>query len=423
MQFATLMRIHPAAWLALPLILMSSVYAASYQPATTDPYSIALSAAGTVTLGLIAPVCAALGAWEAGRLQRAEWWTLPHVRSPLIVAAWALAPILVVGFLAVLSSLMLQLWRAGLIIPDPRLLGVALVVIAGHASAGFAIGIKLPVVLAAPGVLIASYLWMAFPRAMEPLWLRHLTGSLEACCLLHDDLAGSAVMGAGVLALGLLVASGNLIALGWRVRAIGISVATIATGSFLGVLLVSGLGAAPTVARDASELVCHRSVSIRICVWPEHAGRLGEVEDVLNDAAARWRAEGFAVPTTFTERDRAELTQGESNFGFSLASTSADILHGAAYGLLPPWPSCADVGPYPGAIAIQPVHAWFDATAGMERTDLIQRFPATGLTGEPSPLEIVEALTRASGEARAEWLATNLAALGRCDLDPVLLPS
>lgn len=421
MRLATILRVHPAAWLCPALVVLSAVYAVAYQPAASEPYSVALTAGGSVVIGFLAPVCAALAAWEAGRLRRAGWWEMPHVRPPLAIAVLAMWPVIVSGLVAVSTSIIVQLVRAETLVPDLRILAVCVVVISAHALAGFAVGLKVPVVIAVPGVLIGSYLWMAFPRAMEPLWIRHLTGSLEACCLLQHDLAISAAIGAALVAGGLAIAAGIVIAAGWRIRPVGAALSALAVASFAGVSLVMGLGAEPAVARNPSELVCRSSQAVAVCVWPEHQGRIDEVLAIATTAAENWREAGIAIPTTFTEAD-GPLQAGERSFGFSEESTPTDILHSLAYALLPVWPACAEMGPYPGSAAIDPVHAWFDATAGMSARELTQRFPASTSPGRPSPTEIVAELMATSEQAQQEWLATNLAALERCDVEPELRP-
>lgn len=423
MRLRTVLRVQPAVWLGLPLIVLSAIYALGYQPATEDPYGVSLTAAGTVTLGFVAPVCAALAAWEGGRLRRADWWSLPHVRPLAAVAGALLAPVIVAGLLAVLAAIIVEFAKSSLLaIPDLRLVLLSLLVITGHAMVGFAVGLRVPVVVAAPSVLVASYLWMAFPRAMEPLWLRHLNGSLSSCCLPQDDLALSALVAAMLVALGMALAGAVLIAQHgrWRNLVIGIGVLVASFG--LASPLVADLGPDPVVARNADELVCRESGGMTVCVWPEHAERLDEVVGIATRAVERWRAVGLSVPSKYSEARVTDADAETSGFGFSRQSSQADILHTLAYGLLPALPTCAETGAYPGFDARDPIHAWYDATGGMSKADLEQRFPPSGVPGDPSPLEILNLLTAATPEARAAWLADNLAAAASCDRQPQLLP-
>jgi hypothetical protein len=85
-------------------------------------------------------VIAALAAWEGGRLRRAEWWSLPHVRPLAAVAGSLLAPVILP-----------DCWRSS---PDHRrvrderparlpLVVLSLLVISGHAMVGFAVGLRI----------------------------------------------------------------------------------------------------------------------------------------------------------------------------------------------------------------------------------------------------------------------------------------
>jgi hypothetical protein len=236
-------------------------------------------------------------------------------------------------------------------------------------------------------------------------------------------LAPNAAAGAVIVALGLLITGGILIGEGWRLRPTAISLGIITAALLGGATLVADLGPDPVVARDPSQLACRANAKLMVCVWPEHGTRLNEVAEIATQAVDGWRAEGISVPTIFTEAVSPQLRRGEASFGFSLRASHSDIQHALAYGLLPPWPACADVGSFPGIDAQVYVHAWLDATAGMATDELSQRFSASSRPGEPTALEAVQALRDASPEVRTKWLTANLAVLERCDLEPQPLPS
>ena len=52
---------------------------------------------------------------------------------------------------------------------------------------GFAPGILLPVPVAIPVGILLPFVWFAFVPAMEPVWLRHITGMFRDCCGLSED--------------------------------------------------------------------------------------------------------------------------------------------------------------------------------------------------------------------------------------------
>lgn len=415
MPWRAMLRTSPAVWLALPIMALAGLYTFGYSPATTDPYPLAHTSAGAVVLGFVAPICAAISAWESGRLQRAGLWRLPHARAPLVVAARALLLPVVVGMLAVLTAAEAQLLGAGLVWPDLRILGVAAIVIASHALLGFAVGTWLPVVVAAPTVLLVGYLWMALPRAFEPLWVRHLNGSYASCCTLQSDLAPGALLAVALVCAGFVGAAYLLLhrqQAAWQPAA---AAAALTVGLVVGAVPIAGLGPDPTVARSEQALVC-RGEQPEVCVWPEHTARLPEVLELASQAHDAWRSTGLAVPRTFSEGLGADVL----SFGFSLEAGDPDVLHSMAFGMLPPLPACASQIGYPAAGALEYVHAWLDASAGMADAELQLRFQAAQPPGWPPVLEFVAELRTRSPEVQRRWAEANLHVLGDCESQPML---
>ncbi len=422
MPIRSVLRVSAGSWLALPIILLAALFSLAHQPATADPYAIARSAAGTITLAFVAPICAALGAWEGARFRRAAWWALPHVRSRAAIAAWSTAPVILAGSIAVAVASIVQLTRAGLFVPDARLLALTVAVISAHTLLGFAAGLWVPVVIAAPAALILSFLWMAFPAAMDPLWLRHLNGSLSTCCGLQQDLAPAAVIAAFLVAAGMVAAAFLLVTQqAWSWVRGALSVVPLAIAVAAGSVIASPLGPDPAVARDASALVCATDRSgVEVCVWREHAGRLGEVLGIAADAVAAWDASGIPTPRRFTELEPA--SRSERAFGFSLESTKADIVGSLAYSILPPWPSCANAGPYPSARVLDELYAWFAAVGGMSERDLVRRFDVAAPPGSQTPLAVVRALRSRPPAVQRQWVNGNLEATRNCLDTPVDVP-
>lgn len=423
MPVRSVLRVNVGSLLALPMILLAMLYSLKYGPSTSDPYAVALSAAGTVTIAFVAPICAALGAWEGARFRRAGWWSLPHVRSRAVIAASSAAPVIVAGSIAVAAASELQLVRAGLFVPDVRLLALTIVVIAAHTLLGFAAGLWAPVVVAAPAALVVSFLWMAFPAAMDPLWLRHLNGSLSTCCMVQQDLALSAVAAAALVASGMIAAALVLIVQqAWhRGRAV-ISILPILVAFVAGSVIASPLGPDPAVARAAAALVCSTDpTGVEVCVWPEHARRLDEVRRVAVRAVTKWDAAGIPAPRRFSELEPANAA--DPAFGFSLRSTEADIISALAYSLLPPWPSCAETGPYPSAWARDQLYAWFAATAGMSEPELVLRFDVPAPPGEQSPIAVARALRSRPLADQRLWALSNLEAARGCQAAPLDVPA
>jgi len=437
MRLRTIIRTNPGAWLLIPLTLLAVLYARGFVAGKLgDAYAPAVSSAGLAALGFIGPLCAALGAREAGRLRRARWWSAPHVRHPVAIVVQSQAPIIIAGSVALLAGAAVDLLTAGVTAPDPRPLVVGLAVVAAHTLAGAALGRWLPPAVAPPAALLASFAWMVLPRVLEPLWLRHLNGlSLELCCATWTDLAPGAILGSLAVAGGMIVGSLALLSarqFDWMVAAKG--GLTLAAGLFVGVLLVAPLGTYPTVPRDQSSLECAGAeTEPLVCLWPEHRDQLPVAAAAARRAIASWRAIGLSVPLTVREGSPDIATPGELRIAISSASQPANILEALAYGMLPPWPACAETSPFPGADAADYVRAWLLATAGMPPDELATRFPDPAPVdpalfpdagGQPAPsvLSIITRVRALAAGRQLTWMTENLAALSTCNRAPEITP-
>mgnify|MGYP001773507867 CR=1 FL=1 len=415
MELETRLRISPVVWLA-PFLIPFVMWYTARLPGTSEPYPLALTAEGAFVVFLVAPVCAACAAWEGGRLRRARWVELPHVRSPLMVAGEALLPVYIVGFLAVLAAVMTELLGMGVLaLPDLRVIAITFAIIAAHALLGFAIGLHTPPVVAVPTMLLATYSWLALPHALEPPWLRHLNGAGTwlACCSLATDLAPQVSTAIVVVAIGIASSAILLLRRPIQTYRYALAIAPIVVAFVVGASLVRGFDRDPGVARASSLLMCVPGRP-QVCVWPEHRSRLQEVSEIAASAAKRWQEVGIAVPDTFTEGSTS--SPNERRFGFSLASQRSDIIGSLAYSLLPPGQDCTfdKPPPYPGApYAEDYLLAWFATTAGMSQTDLASHI-------NPDVLATVVQIQSLPSERQRAWLEQNVAAMRACDWPPQL---
>lgn len=418
MPVKTILRTNSGSWMALPLMVLAVAFAMGYMPATGDGYPIAIASSAMISLVFVAPICGALGAWEAARFRRALWWGLPHARPQLVIALFAVGPVILAGSIAGIAAMSAKLVAEGYfglgLIPDLRLVVVTVAVIASHAMVGFAIGLWVPIVVAAPGVLIASFIWMAFSAATEPLWLRHLNGSLATCCLVQYDLAPNAVGAALVFAIGLMLGAAILI-VQERARPgrSAIAIVPFAAASLVAASLAGSLGPDPVVARDETGLVCAGEPgSVEVCVWPEHATRLDETVGIAVRAIHSWKKARIEAPSRLTEGKGGD-GKGLS-FGLSLGSTEADIIGSLAYALLPGMPECAATGPYPAAEIRDELYAWYASLAGMSDEELDSRLGSRDGSGR-GPRGTVAVLRQRSAEVQFTWVRGAIAAVSSCD--------
>ncbi len=415
MRRLTMLRISPLIWISPLLVWPAWMFVTSMASLQLDPYPLTLTAAGTAALLIVAPVCAAGGAWEGGRLRRAGWFTLPHVRTPLTVAITALLPTLLVGSLITFGIIGIRLVIGGVLLPDIRMIITTLVILTTHTLLGFAIGVRMPVVVSVPLVFLVDFFALGLPLTLDPLWLRHLTGIWPSCCLIGADLAPAALLGALVFTGGLAVTAGLLLHPHLTAFRLALALLPAIIGAGAGVQFVRGFGPDPTIARDPALLVCSTGQP-RVCVWPEHQPRLEEVAAIAASAGAAWQQAGIAVPDEFSEGQPGSPTV--RGFGFSMRSDHYTILNALAYSLLPPWPECAfsGISPYLGAPAEGYVLAWLNTIAGMPPEQLAGRF-------SPDQLQVVATVRALPLERQQAWLERNLVALEQCNIPPQLEPA
>lgn len=160
------------------------------------------TAKGTATLGFVAPFIAACAAWEGSRLRGARLWQAPSVRSWAAIAFWSLLPIVLTGLLGVLVAITVALVRSSAGLPDLRFIALTVLDLAAYTVAGFAAGLLMPFAVAGPLTIAVPFIWLGFVSAIDPPWLRHLTGMLRDCCLLPSDLAWRAVLASAIVNVG-----------------------------------------------------------------------------------------------------------------------------------------------------------------------------------------------------------------------------
>ncbi|MEP7360764.1 MAG: hypothetical protein ABI744_04210 [Chloroflexota bacterium] len=425
-RIRTAIRMYPAVWLAPMLIVLCIWYArAMVFRSDPDPYLPSLSAQPMSTQGLVAPILAALAAWESARLRRGGIWQMSIVRRRIAVVAWPLVIIWAVGFVAVASGVVAVLVAKGFLIPDPRPLAVAGLVLGAHTLAGFAFGLLLPIVVAAPVAMAVSLLWQVMPRAIEPLWTHLLTSQqLETCCAVDTDIGVAALAAPALVALGVAVAAAIVIA-GKRTPATAaLTVAALAAGLVSASVIASSEPRGDVgVARNEAVLQCSGAVP-EVCLWPEHASRLSEVSGIVRAAATAWTGIGVQVPTRFDEAFAGAVRPGTLHFRLWLGASRDHVIDSISYEMVPGYIDCP--GAYMAAGAFDPLRAWYAATAGMSAEALGEEFGSLRAYSEDFDIEVlalVDDIRSQSPDRQREWVERNTWALGACDRSPDLRPA
>lgn len=418
-RLRTAVRVMPALWLAIPISIFAGYYATLLY--SSDGYAVGATAAGTGTLPFVGAFCAAVAAWEGSRLRRARLWTAPSVRSRATITFWSLLPVVLVGLFAVLVAIAVQLVRSAAGLPDLRLIAMTALDLVAFSVAGFAAGLLLPFAVAGPLAIVASFIWFGFVPAIQPVWLRHLTGMFRDCCGLQQDLAPRAVIASSIVDLGIIGAAALLVAgPALLARRIGGALATLAVTGVAGVLLVGGMTYAPVVPRAAALLECRTDGDVTVCTWPEHRARAAEMAGIVARVRAGWQQAGIDAPSVFTEADPAVAPAGALVIGFVGSSYNEDdIIRVLGRGMLPAWPDCP--GGAAGGIAFDYLEAWYAATGGMTPDALREGYADAGQSDYLKVLTAVDQLDAATPDIRRAWVSRVEEVTQTCDEWPLNL--
>lgn len=402
-RLRTVLRVSPAIWLAVPICILAALYMTLVYP--SDGYAVAASAAGTQTLPFIAGFVTATAAWEGSRLRRGRVWAAPSVRSRLAIGAWAILPAVLVGVLAVTVAIVVQLLRSNAGLPDLRFIAVSALDFAAYGALGLALGLLLPFAVAGPLGIVLPFLWLAFVPAMEPVWLRHLTGMFRDCCSNQRDLDLQAALASALVDAGIIVAAALLVSGGPGIgRRVLVPAAPLVLSLVVGVALVSGMDYSPSVARDPAALECATTEGVTVCTWPEHNARADEVGSIVREVRTNWQAMGIESPSVYTEADASLVPPGALHLDVNgRSSRREDIINSLAVAMAPHDPECP--GGSEGGIVLFYLDAWYAAAGGMSQAKLETEYGSPW--GEPYPevLDVVADLEAATQAVRREWVA------------------
>ena len=307
------------AWWVLPAGVLGGVL---YTTTAITPHPHAQPVAAAARAGesalLVFGFAGAACATAAARLRQARWLDRPVTRPRLAVTAECLRPVLVATAVALAVTMLgFQLSSAAVGWPGWGLIGVNASILLAACLWGYALGRWVTAWVAAPLVLVATYVVLGFPASLNPLWVRHLFGVID-CCRIDESLSPRVIaasilvaVGSAAIAVAVILAAptaygrtrlGRCVpsfsALTWLLAAMTAAgvCASVATS------LVSPLSLFPTTMRDG-DLVC-RDVGEwqRLCVWPEHVGAFEEYKPLLQAVRKVELDRGLTPTRLFTER-------------------------------------------------------------------------------------------------------------------------
>ncbi|MEU8936342.1 hypothetical protein AB0D30_41480 [Streptomyces sp. NPDC048409] len=249
-------------------------------------------------------VASALAAWESGRLREAAVWHLAPVRSRYRIAANVLLPVLALAWFMLVLSVALRLIQEGasptLDSMRPLLLGMLLCV--AHAVIGFAIGMRVPKLIAAPAVAVMTWVLVAFSVTSTQFWYRHVSGERM------DSLAFGEIVPLSSLVPHLLFAgsiAAGVLLLWMPIRYVAIRVCLAATLAFVGMStareMVAHWGPHEPFLSGQATMQCAGKAPT-VCMPEISAGSLPAVREQVDSVLTEFQAAGVkATPDSVTD--------------------------------------------------------------------------------------------------------------------------
>ena len=414
MRLRTLLRISPAVWLTLPTLILSILYVTKATYPTN--YGVAATAGATSSMAFLVGFVATTAAWEAARLRRGGIWAAPHTRSRLDITITAVTPSILLGAVFLLGTVVAAsvYGQAGL--PEIRMVVVGFIAICAWSLVGFLAGLRLPMSVALPSMLLAPFLWFAFVPALPVEWLRQLSGMYRDCCRIGADISPAALLAGLIMNVTIIVVA--LYAIGAvRMRWSPIvATAMLVVGVMISSAFAWNVGPIPEVARDRSALKCSTFSAVELCLWPEHDGPTSVFRPTLNAVIVELAREDLPIPSRWTEE--LAVSSSADTLGLDLWKSDPDSIRWSIAQGLAPWPACSEASNsgFSGSSIDVLRGWWFTAMGGSEamlQENLGWLIAEPSAFGVPPIKELYSAVGAASVVSRVAWLKrlTSLAAV------------
>ncbi len=338
MKFTTALRSSSVRWAGPAVLLLAALYYMTGETAPPSQYhhwAPAIVSAPLMTLYALAYAAAAgLGVWESGRLRKAHIWESLPSRSRYRVAANILLPVVIPSWAVLLLPPAISLARSGTAptLDSLRLPLMGMLVVVCHAIAGFALGSVLPRLIAAPVVAVVDWIAVAFTRATEPYWLRHVSGQFS-------DIGFGEVPRLVSLAAPVLLAGG--VAVGLLLLWLPLGPRVLRGVLAFGVAAVGVLGAQhlardwphdPPMATGQAPMDCS-GVKPRVCVARVASGNLDRAQREASRTLSTLRAAGVpvAAPDQIADIYNGPTAAGPGDRVWRMNIMTADRPHEVGY--------------------------------------------------------------------------------------------
>jgi hypothetical protein len=353
--------------------------------------------------GFVAAAVSGCAAWDAGRLRRAGIWRLAPWRSRYRIAGEALLPAFCLGAVGMAAGLASSVvatstWPS---LDSLPMIAAELAVFCAHGVLGFAVGSILHRLVAAPLMLIATYLWMGLPQSLSNNSLRHTTGFFS------NSLGVNQLYTSAALALPVLVAGTAVLGVVLAVRfsrmavRVGVAAAVAALGVAGGNAVASDWPYTTPLTHGHQVAVC-AGTGPRVCVPQLYASILPRLRTAVDDTTQRLARVGVPRPTlvrhfTLPGSQTSGIWLISAEPGQSDAQLLIDVsravpaVHNA---------TCVD----DETLALS---AWVQLTAGATGQDLALSYP-------PNVVAQAQAISREDSAAQTRWYLQAAAHSGSC---------
>ena len=417
MRLRTLLRISPAVWLTLPTLILSILYVTKATYPTN--YGVAATAGATSSMAFLVGFVAMTAAWEAARLRRGGIWDAPHTRSRLEITITAVTPSILLGAVFLLGTVVAASLYGQAGLPEIRMVVVGFIAICAWSLVGFLAGLRLPMSVALPSMLLAPFLWFAFVPALPVEWLRQLSGMYRDCCRIGADISPAALLAGLIMNVTIIVVALHAIGalhMRWSRTA---STAVLVTGVIVSSAFAWNVGPIPEVARDRSALKCGTVGATELCLWPEHDGPSQVFRPTLNTVIVALARDGLPIPGRWSE-ELASSSSGDT-LSLDLWKSDPDAVRWSIAQGLAPWPACSETpeSSFSGTSIYVLQGWWFTAMGGSEamlQENLGWLIAEPSAFGVPPIKELYSAVGAASVASRVAWLERLTSLVAECQL-------
>jgi hypothetical protein len=399
--------------LTLPTLILSILYVtkATYP----NNYGVAATAGATSSMAFLVGFVAMTAAWEAARLRRGGIWDAPHTRSRFDITIIAVTPSILLGAVFLLGTVVAASVYGQAGMPEIRIVAVGFVAICAWSLVGFLAGLRLPMSVSLPSMLLAPFLWFAFVPALPVEWLRQLSGMYRDCCRIGADISPAALLAGLIMNVTVIVVALYAIgALRMRWSRI-VATAMLVIGVMVSSAFAWNVGPIPEVARDRSALKCSTVGAVELCLWPEHDSPTQVFRPTLNTVIVELARDGLPIPGRWSEELASTTTV--DTLMLDLWKPDPDEIRWSIAQGLAPWPACSEASNsgFSGS-SIDVLRGWWFTAMGGSEAMLQENLG--WLIAEPSasggiPIkELYSAVGSAPVTSRVAWLErlTSLAA-------------